>query len=147
MTPPTPPLTRYLGTAERTLRVLLEQLIDEAGLSFPEWTTLVVLDTAGPLGRDDLVRRQVAGRVAGEALAAASIDDLVSSGLIAPVGDDDPNLALTAAGEVVFRPLRQTVTRITDDLYGDLPPTDLAATQRTLEEITRRATARLATTA
>lgn len=143
MTATTPPLTRYLGTAERTLRALLEQLIDEAGLSFPEWTTLVVLDTAGPLGRDDLVRRQVAGRVAGEALAAASIDDLVSSGLIAPAGDDDPRLTLTAAGEVVFRPLRQTVTRITDDLYGDLPPTDLAATRRTLEEITRRATAHL----
>ncbi|HMG42249.1 MAG TPA: hypothetical protein VK611_13005 [Acidimicrobiales bacterium] len=147
MTATTPPLTRYLGTAERTLRALLEQLSDEAGLSFPEWTTLVVLDTAGPLGRDELVRQQVAGRVAGEALAAASIDDLVSSGLIASAGDDDPRLSLTAAGEVVFRPLRQTVTRITDDLYGDLPPTDLAATRRTLEEITRRATAHLAATA
>ncbi|HEV7760662.1 MAG TPA: hypothetical protein VGO78_16775, partial [Acidimicrobiales bacterium] len=58
--------------------------------------------------------------------------------------DGDGRLGLTAAGEAVFRPLSDAVGRITVDLYGDLPPADLEATRRTLEEVTRRANARLA---
>jgi len=38
---------------------------------------------------------------------------------------------------------RETVARITDELYGDLPPADLEATHRTLAEVTSRAFARL----
>jgi hypothetical protein len=45
----TPNLTRDIGQAERTMRALLERLLDEADLSFPEWTVLVFLDGAGPL--------------------------------------------------------------------------------------------------
>lgn len=112
--------------------------------SFVEWTTLVHLDVAGPLTPDELVRRQANGRVASEAEARAAAEGLLSRGLIAPADGGDTPLALTHAGEAVYRPVRRTVDSITDGLYGDLPPGDLEATHRTLAEIYRRADARLA---
>jgi hypothetical protein len=151
-----PPLTRDIGQAERAMGALLEPLLDEAGLSFAEWTVLVFLDGAGPLTPDELVRRQVDGRIAPEASARTAVERLLSRGLLAPAhgahgaseagGDgEDPRLAPTAAGEAVFLPVRRAVARVTEGLYGDLPPADLDATHRTLAEVTRRAIARVAT--
>ena len=147
-------LTRDIGQAERTMRALLERLLDEAGLSFPEWTVLIFLDGAGPLTLSELVRRQVDGRVAPEAEARAAVEGLLSRGLLVPAdeargaggsgGDgEDPQLAPTTTGEAVYWPVRRTVARITDELYGDLPQADLDATQRTLAEVYRRANTRL----
>lgn len=48
--------------------------------------------------------------------------------------------------EARYRPARRELSRITDELYGDLPEADLEATHRTLEEVTRRANAKLAAT-
>ena len=77
--------------------------------------------------------------------AQATVDGMRSSGLLAPSGDgDDPALRPTEAAEAVYRPVRQAVSRLTEELYGDLPPADLEATHRTLEEVTRRANAHLA---
>ena len=140
----TPPLTRDIGQAERAMGALLEPLLDEAGLSFPEWTVLVYLDAGGPLAPDELVRRQLNGRVAPEAAARDAVEGLLSRGLLAPVNGEGPPLAPTTAGEAVYGPVRRTVDRITDGLYGDLPPADLTATRRTLAEVVRRANARLA---
>jgi DNA-binding MarR family transcriptional regulator len=150
----TPNLTRDIGQAERAMRALLERLLDEAGLSFAEWTVLVFLDGAGPLTTGELVRRQVGGRVAPEAGARAAVDRLLSRGLLAPANDtrgagrlggEDGNLKLTptTAGEAVYLPVRINVERITGELYGDLPQAALEATHRTLAEVFRRADARL----
>ncbi len=144
----TPSLSRDIGQAERTMRALLERLLNEAGLSFPEWTVLVFLDGSGPLTSSELVRRQVDGRVLSEAAARTAVDGLLSRGLLARADEargagEDPRLAPTAAGEAVYWPLRRRVSRITDELYGDLPLADLEATRRTLAEVTRRADARL----
>jgi len=150
----TPALTRDIGRAERAMRALLEGLLDGAGLSFCEWTVLVFLDGAGPLARGELVRRQVDGRVAAEAKARAAVDGLLSRGLLAPnerargaggpYGDSGaPRLAPTAAGEAAYRPVRRVVSRVTDELFSGLPEADLEATRRTLEEVARRADARL----
>ncbi|MDD5565030.1 MAG: hypothetical protein PHQ91_15055 [Thermoanaerobaculaceae bacterium] len=147
----TPALTRDIGQAERALRALLEVQLVEAGLSFPGWTVLVFLDGAGSLTRAELIGRQLAGHVAPDAaMARSALDDLLSAGLLAPAGDGgaevdggDARLAATAAGEAVFRRVRQAVAGITGELYGDLPAADLEATQRTLAVIARRAEARL----
>ena len=48
-----PALTRDIGQAERTMRAVLERLLDEAGLSVPEWTVPIFLDGAGQLARSD----------------------------------------------------------------------------------------------
>lgn len=140
-----PALTRDIGQAERAMRAVLERLLDEAGLTFPEWTVLVFLDGTVPLARSELVRRQVDGRVAHEDVAQATVDGLRSGKLLAPVDDggEDPRLAFTAAGEAAYRPVRQTVSRITEEFFGDLPPSDLKATHRTLAEVTRRANSHL----
>jgi DNA-binding MarR family transcriptional regulator len=148
-TSPTPPVLtgRHIGAAARATSALLDQLLDEAGLSFVEGTALFALDASGPLAPDDLVRQQAAGLKEPEATVRATVDGLLASGLIGlgPAGgDSDGRLVLTAAGEALFRPISDAVGRITVDLYGDLPAADLEATRRTLEEVTRRANARLA---
>jgi DNA-binding MarR family transcriptional regulator len=132
---PPPPLTRSLGEAERTLRALLQTQLDEVDLSFPEWTTLVTLDVAGPLTRAELIERQLAGRVAPADEAEAAVERLVASGLLVA----EPRLAPTEAGEALYRPLRQRVNGITQRIYAGLRSDDLATTQRTLDEIARRA--------
>lgn len=146
MTPTqTPILTgRDIGQAEHAVRAILDRLLDRAGLTYPQWTILFTIDAAGPLARDELARRQAAGLQVPAAEAEATVDGLVSSGLVAPV-DGGPALGFSAAAEAVFRPARQEVARLTGVLYGDLPRADLEATQRTLAEITRRANAHLAT--
>ncbi len=137
---PTPSLSREIGTAERTLRALLDTQLAGPGLTFPEWTMLVTLAVEGPLAADDVVQRQLAGRTVADAgEARAAIDHLRATGLVS----GDP-LAATAAGEAVFRPIQQSVAAITDDIYADLAPDDLDVTRRTLVEIARRAGAQLA---
>jgi hypothetical protein len=146
----TPALTRDIGQAERTLRALLERTLHESGLSFSDWTVLVFLDGAGLLAGSELIQRQVDGRVAPEAAARTSVDGLRTSGLIATADETagpaarsteggDPLLTLTPAGQAVYQPVRQSVLRITGELYGDLAPADLEATHRTLAEVARRA--------
>jgi hypothetical protein len=81
-TPP-PPLTRALGTAERSVRALLERQLGSAGLSFPEWTVLAVLDGGGPLPARRLVQAQLGGKVVPDVVAAeATVERLCSSGLL-----------------------------------------------------------------
>jgi DNA-binding MarR family transcriptional regulator len=146
---PIPALSaRDIGEAARASQALLDRLLDEAGLAFPEWTILFALDTTGPLARSELVRGQADGLMVAEATARATVDGLVASGLVGAAeaagdGDDDPRLVPTSAGEAVFRPIRQEVSRISGVIYGDLPPADLEVTRRTLAEVTRRATALL----
>lgn len=130
-----PPITRDIGEAERTLRAVLQTQLDAAGLSFPEWTTFVTLDVAGPLTPAEVIERQVVGQVAPADEAEAAIDRLVSAGLL----DGGPRLAPTAAGDALYQPIRQRVNGISRRIYGDLPAGDLDATQRTLAEIARRA--------
>lgn len=136
-------LPRDIGQAERGLGSLLEPLLSEAGLSFPEWTVLVFVDGTEPLSARELVDRQVAGRIASRKPAQAAVDRLRSAGLLAAAGDAD-RLTLTPAGEATFRPVRRAVSDITDALVADLPPADLDATHRTLTEVAPRAAARAA---
>jgi DNA-binding MarR family transcriptional regulator len=149
MTTPTPPVLtgRHIGAASRATGALLDQLLDEADLPFGEWTVLFTLAGTGPLAPDELVRQQADGLRLPEATVRATVDGLLASGLVGlgpAEGDSGDRLQLTAAGEAVFRPISDAVGRITVDLYGDLPAADLEATRRTLEEVTRRANARLA---
>jgi hypothetical protein len=52
---PTPPLTRYIGETERSLRALLDRLLRDSGLSFPAWTVLVTVDSSDGIGVGDLI--------------------------------------------------------------------------------------------
>jgi hypothetical protein len=137
-----PALTgREIGQAQRAIGALLDRELAAASLPFADWTILFTLDASGPLAADDLVARQVDGLKIPESESRATLDRMLAGGMLAPEGD---RLAPTATAEGVFRPIRDRVTRLTVELYGDLPAEDLEATRRTLAEVTRRATAKLA---
>jgi DNA-binding MarR family transcriptional regulator len=150
MTTSTPILTgRDLGAAERATRALLNRLLEDVAMPFPEWTVVFTLGTDGPQPRGRLVARQVDGLKVTEATGAATVDRVVSAGLAAPVDPGDPtsHLALTEAGRAIFEQVSAGIADIAADVYGTVPEHDLEVTRRTLAEVTRRANARLAATA
>ena len=140
----TPPLPRSIGTAERSLRALLERELGRSHLSFPQWIALVFTST-GPLPLSQVIQRQLAGQVVtSEAAAKEAINHLLVGGLLS--SDDAGNLTHTDKGGQTFASLSAAVQGITTSLYGDLPPSDLEATHRTLLEIGNRAATLLAVT-
>jgi hypothetical protein len=136
-----PPLTRSVGSAERSMRALLERKLQGANLSFLEWTTLV-FSSASHLSSEQVVQQQIGSRVAADAAEAHSaISALVAAGFMAI--DSDNMLVKTGKGAGLFATLSHEIEEIALTLYGDLPIADLEATHRTLMEITKRASHRL----
>jgi hypothetical protein len=139
-----PPLTQSVGSAERSMRELLERHLHDAGLSFPAWTALVFTNAA-PLTIEQITQRQISGHVvSGADETRQAIAKLTDTGLIAANGSD--MLTHTEKGSALFNELSGKVKRITQALYGDLPIADLEATHRTLLEIAKRAGSLLSST-
>lgn len=133
------PLTRHIGTTERTLQALLNRRLSAANISFPEWTALVFI-SSGASSAADLTDRMVAGAVVpreavADVVAALRRRDLVSA---------DGPLALTEAGRATYATLRAEVDRNVSDLMTGLPEADVEATRRTLDALRDRAAALLA---
>jgi hypothetical protein len=132
-----PPLTQSVGSAERSMRALLERHLQDAGLSFPAWTVLVFTN-ASPLTIEQVVQRQISGHVvSGVDEARQVIQKLTETGLI--TANESDMLIHTDIGTTLFKELSRKVNDITQALYGDLPSADLEATHRTLLEIAKRA--------
>lgn len=132
-----PALAQSIGSAERSMRALLEQKLRSANLSFAEWT-VIAFTSASTMDSEQVVQRQIGGHVTTNAAQAQrSIDTLISAGLIAISRGN--TLAHTAEGAALFLSLSSEVGEITGILYGDLPTADLEATHRTLMEIAKRA--------
>lgn len=131
-----PPLTRYLGKAERTLQALLQTKLRQVNLSFPEWTILTFLNGAGPLRQDQLVEGLGSGRVVDLKEAHVLIGAMIDKGFIVR---GDAGLSITTAGAELYLPLRNAVESITTELFDGIPADDLEATRRTLDAVTRRA--------
>lgn len=132
-----PPLTQSIGTAERSMRALLERNLQSAELSFPAWTVLVFTN-ASPLTVDQIAQRQISGHVVSSLNEARlEIDHLIQAGLIE--ASESGAQSHTDRGSALFNELSGKVKDITQSLYGDLPGADLEATHRTLLEIAKRA--------
>ena len=132
-----PPLTQSVGSAERSMRALLERHLQDAGLSFPAWTILVFTN-ASPLSVDQIAQRQISGHVVSNINEARlEVDHLMQVGLIE--ASESGALSHTDKGSALFNELSGKVKDITQSLYGDLPGADLEATHRTLLEISKRA--------
>lgn len=144
-----PPLTHFIGQAERSLRALLDPLISDAGLSFSQWTVLVFLHGKPPLTRPELIDRQLVGRIASFDAAAAAVDDLLARNLVevaAPTTSGNPQLVLTQLGTQIFQSLFSRVSSLAGALTQGIPEVDVEATRRTLGQIVRNADAELART-
>lgn len=132
-----PPLTQSIGTAERSMRALLERNLQSAELSFPAWTVLVFTNVS-PLTIDQIAQRQISGHIIPSINEARlEIDHLIQVGLIK--ASESGALSHTDKGSALFNELSGKVKDIAQSLYGDLPGTDLQATHRTLLEIAKRA--------
>lgn len=132
-----PPLARSVGSAERSMRALLQRKLRSADLSFGEWTAMTFTN-ASTLDSEQVAQLQVGDHLATDAAEAHGlIDTLISTGLIAI--SRGGVLVHTAIGAALFLSLSREVAEITHILYGDLPAADLDTTHRTLMEIARRA--------
>lgn len=129
-----PPITRYIGEAERTLQALLQRQLQKAGLSFPQWVALTILSGA-PLTREGLAEAIADARLVLPGSEMSVVDDLVANDFVA-MGQ---TLTITRNGFDLFQPLRDNVRGITSSLLADVPGDDLTIARRVLETLTGRA--------
>jgi hypothetical protein len=144
MTTPPPFNGRVIGQAERATRAVLEELLVPHGVDFTSWVTVNLLATSGGhLPEADLTGLLTAGLRIPASAATEAVDATVAAGLTERSAEPAV-LGLTAAGAEAHALVLADVDALTDRLYGDLPPDDLATAGRVLALITERATAVLA---
>ncbi|MFN7023433.1 MAG: hypothetical protein ACK4QP_02720 [Pseudorhizobium sp.] len=131
----TPPITRFIGEAERTLQTLLLRQLQRAELTFAEWVALTILSGAGPVTVSKLTESIADAKVVASGSERDVVTGLVQRGL---VGGED-KLNITEQGLEMFQPLRNKVREITASLILDLPDDDLATARRVLQTLTDRA--------
>jgi hypothetical protein len=133
--------TQLIGQTEKTLNAILGRLLAGTGLSEPQWVTLTVaVMSGGAADRETFVSRIADSLKISDGEARARIDELTAAGLL---GEGSP-VRVTEAGRQLHARIRGTVVEITDRMWGDLPPEELAATGRVLTIVLERATAELA---
>jgi hypothetical protein len=133
-----------LGQTEKALNAILERHLAGTGLTEPQWVTLVLTVTGDPTADRD----ELAGRVAGalkvtDAEAQARVGELAAAGLVHSPDAGSP-LTVTDTGRRLFGDIRAAIGPITERMWGDLPPEDLAAAGRVLATVLERADAELA---
>jgi DNA-binding MarR family transcriptional regulator len=146
-----PPLnTQVIGQTESALGALLEPLLADAGITFPQWLVLTIAAASG--GRTDrgqLVARIAAARkvdgtevesaIAELTAAGLAVTELATAGLATATG----LLALTDSGQDVYQRIRGAIEELNAELFA-FPPEDLATAGRILSIVTERANAVLA---
>lgn len=140
----TPTLTQSIGQAENALRAILDQQLAATRTTYAQWVTLSVIARSGPAVPHDQLIQRVAGALKLDApTVTATLGELIAQGLVTTSTGDGPIVSFTANGDAQFRSLRQNIEQVTARLFGDLPPDDLAITQRVLSLVTERANAEL----
>ncbi|MGZ4165819.1 MAG: MarR family transcriptional regulator [Solirubrobacteraceae bacterium] len=136
---------QVLGEAEKALNAILVRELAGPGLSEHQWITLQLVTAAGgAVARDELVGRLDGALKRGMPDAQARVDELLAAGLLQSA-EPDGQVRVTETGREVHARVRDSVTAITQRLWGDLPGDDLAATGRTLATILARANAEFVT--
>jgi len=139
--PPTPTFgTPVIGQTEKALNAILARELAGTGLTEPQWVTLT-LARGGARDRDELGARVAGALKVSEAQAQAHIGELAAAQLLAAA---ESPVALTDAGQQLHGRIRAAVTEITQRLWADLPPEDLATAGRVLSTVLARANAELA---
>jgi len=129
-----PPITRLIGEAERTLQALLQRQLQKADMSFPEWVALTIL-SGGQLTAEGLAQAIAGARVMAPGREMTVVKDLIGKELVAR----GENLSMTQRGLDVFQPLWDSMRGVTSRLVADVSSDDLTVTRYVLETLTSRA--------
>lgn len=137
--------TQLIGQTEKTLNAILGRLLAGTGLTEPQWVTL----TLAVRGSGTTYLPAFAGRLANalkisDADARARIDELATAELLVVPDVAGSPVRVTDAGSQLHGRIHSAVVEITERMWGDLPPDDLAAAGRVLTTVLERANAELA---
>jgi hypothetical protein len=136
---------RILGQTEKALNAILERELTGTGLTERLWVTLTVTAAGGgTIDRPQLVHRLTGGLKVSEAEAQARIAELAAAELLQAPDAEGAPVKLTKAGQQLHGRISATVLEITQRMWGDLPPEDLATAGRILSTVLERADVELA---
>lgn len=122
---------QLIGETEKTLNALLRRFLAGTGLTEPQWVTLRLADLLdGSVGADGLVATVTDRAHLPE--AAELVRGLADRGLL-----DDGRL--TPDGRELVAAVQATIAAETAPIWGNLPPDDVAASTRVLNEVISRA--------
>jgi len=139
--------TQLIGQTEKTLNAILDRLLADTGLTEPQWVTLTIaVMGGGTIDLPEFVIRVADALKISEAEARTRIAELAAAQLFEMPDLDASPVRVTDAGRQLHGRIRCVVVEITDRMWGDLPPGDLAAAGRVLTTVLERANAELART-
>jgi hypothetical protein len=133
--------SHVVGRTEKALGALLDRQLAGTGLTEPQWVALTLAVLGGRQASETLVER-VSGALRVDLWTARDrVTELAAAGLVrtTPDGAVEP----TECGETRWRGVRVAIADVTERLWGDLPPADLATAGRVLTTILTRANALL----
>ena len=134
--------TQVIGQTESALGAILDPILAQTRISFPQWLVLTVAASGGGSAeRDQLVSRITDARKVEDAVVLAAVTDLAGAGLVA---EDSGQVTLTRAGQTRYQDVRARIADVTARLFADLAADDLRTAGRVLTIITERANAVLA---
>jgi DNA-binding MarR family transcriptional regulator len=134
---------QLLGQTEKACNAILDRLLAGSGLTEPQWVTLTLTVAGrGSLDRGGLTDRVADALKVGDADAHARIAELAALQLLEPV--EGGGIEVTDAGQALWTEIRTATTRVTAELWGDLPAGDLATAGRVLSTVLARANTMLA---
>jgi DNA-binding MarR family transcriptional regulator len=145
MPPPATLTGQDVGEAEGALTALLDQLLadTDTGITRTEYIVLRILALRGPAESPAALHMYLAGQPQlGLDLpqVAELFRDLEARGLVTGSTLNGPGpIQLTPEGAALHARLADAVTNLTQRLYADLDPDDLATAHRVLVEVTQRA--------
>jgi hypothetical protein len=136
---------KAIGETEKALNAILDRQLAGTGLTEPQWVTLTLtVASGGTVDRDEVIARVAGVFKVSDAEAQAHIAGLVAAQLLQAPDGEGSTVKLTDAGQQLHGQIRTAVTQITQRLWGDLPPEDLATAGRVLSTVLARANAELA---
>lgn len=127
---------QLIGETEKTLNAILRRVLQGTGLRESHWVTLRLAGELGEMDRDAFAAALEAR--AHLADAADLVDQLSERGLL-------EGGQLTARGRELVESLQAAISDTTAPIWHDLPPDDIAAAERLLNEVIRRSRVVLAT--
>jgi DNA-binding MarR family transcriptional regulator len=129
---------RLLGETEKTLNAILDRHLSGAGLSEQHWITLTLaVASDGPIDRTELVQKVTKGAKFREDDVEARVSELIAMHLFDDSGS--PEVVVTDAGRELHAQIRRANAELTERLWGDLAPEELATAARVLTTVLERA--------